>query len=179
MAKPRPSMLSDDRRSPGSNRPVARLSLRCLGIWLRDIPPPFGLRPTRWRDCRFSGCGRPSLAASARESSPLCGRRPSSQLPRHPWLDVDNMTGAKSMTEHLISLGHRRIATITGPLNSIAGHDRLDGYRLALAQAGIAGDDASLGRRFYRRERLLCDEASHAHGANNQTNVHFRLGHLG
>jgi LacI family transcriptional regulator len=91
----------------------------------------------------------------------VVGHRPN--YPDIPWLDVDNMAGAKSMTEHLISLGHRRIATIMGSLNSIAGHDRLDGYRLALAQAGIAGDGASLGRRFYRRERLLCDEASHAH----------------
>jgi len=39
--------------------------------------------------------------------------------------------------EHLIRLGHRRIATITGPLDMIAGQDRLNGYRQALEARGI------------------------------------------
>jgi LacI family transcriptional regulator len=34
--------------------------------------------------------------------------------------------------EHLIHIGHRRIATITGPLNMLSGEDRLAGYRQAL-----------------------------------------------
>lgn len=70
----------------------------------------------------------------------LVGRHPA--YPNLPWVDVDNITGARSMTEHLISLGHRRIAAIVGPLNTIVGQERREGYLQALAQAGIAGNEA-------------------------------------
>ena len=46
------------------------------------------------------------------------------------------MSGARIATEHLINLGHRRIAAIAGPLNWIATDGRLLGYRAALAYAG-------------------------------------------
>lgn len=53
---------------------------------------------------------------------------------RHPndlvnYIDVDNMGGARMATEHLIRLGHKRIGTITGPLDMTPAQDRLDGYR--------------------------------------------------
>lgn len=47
-----------------------------------------------------------------------------------------HMSGARMATEHLINLGHRRIAAIAGPLNWIATDGRLLGYRAALASAG-------------------------------------------
>lgn len=53
------------------------------------------------------------------------------------YVDVDNIGGARMAVEHLIRLGHRRIATITGPLDMIAGQDRLTGYRQALEARGI------------------------------------------
>jgi DNA-binding LacI/PurR family transcriptional regulator len=43
--------------------------------------------------------------------------------------------------EHLLRLGHERVATITGPLNMCAGQDRLEGYRQALAARGIPVDE--------------------------------------
>ncbi|MBU0492594.1 MAG: LacI family transcriptional regulator [Chloroflexi bacterium] len=70
----------------------------------------------------------------------LVGRNP--DHPNIPWVDVDNVTGARNLTEYLIGLGHRRVATITGPLNTIVGRERFEGYRQALAQAEIAYDDA-------------------------------------
>lgn len=54
------------------------------------------------------------------------------------WVDVDNREGARLAVAHLIGLGHRRIGTITGPLQMTAGLDRRDGYKLALVEAGIA-----------------------------------------
>jgi LacI family transcriptional regulator len=48
------------------------------------------------------------------------------------YVDVDNVGGTRMAVEHLIRLGHKRIATITGPLNMISGRDRLAGYRQAL-----------------------------------------------
>ena len=56
------------------------------------------------------------------------------------YVDVDNEHGAKAAVEHLLSLGRRRVATITGPLDMSPGLDRLTGYRRAMASAGIALD---------------------------------------
>jgi DNA-binding LacI/PurR family transcriptional regulator len=45
--------------------------------------------------------------------------------------------GALTATRHLLDLGHRRIAAITGPGENWSVRVRLDGYRAALAQAGV------------------------------------------
>ncbi|MFF8782603.1 LacI family DNA-binding transcriptional regulator [Streptomyces sp. NPDC015140] len=47
----------------------------------------------------------------------------------YTYVDADNRGGAREAVRHLVSLGRRRIATITGPLNQAAAIDRLDGYR--------------------------------------------------
>ncbi|HTU74994.1 MAG TPA: LacI family DNA-binding transcriptional regulator [Trebonia sp.] len=47
-----------------------------------------------------------------------------------------HLAGARMATEHLLRLGHARIAAIVGPRNWIAAEDRLLGYRAALAAAG-------------------------------------------
>ena len=54
-----------------------------------------------------------------------------------------NWAGGLSATEHLIALGHRRIGLIAGPRALSCSRARLDGYRAALAAAGI-GLDAGL-----------------------------------
>ncbi len=91
-----------------------------------------------------------------------------------PWVDVDNVGGAKAMVEHLIGLGHRRIATITGPLGMMAGRDRLEGYRQALAQAGISYDDALVAEGdftedsgFYAMQQLMHAEPTAAFAGND------------
>lgn len=52
-----------------------------------------------------------------------------------------NFQGGLEATAHLLSLGHRRIATITGALDQDNALARLAGYRAALIQAGAAVDD--------------------------------------
>ncbi len=53
-------------------------------------------------------------------------------------VDVDNAAGACGAVEHLIGLGHRRIACITNaPVVYTAAAARLAGYRQALAHAGL------------------------------------------
>jgi LacI family transcriptional regulator len=65
---------------------------------------------------------------------------------RHPdannvsYVDVDNCNGAREMVEYLLRLGHRRVATIAGPRNMIAGADRLEGYLAGLRAKGFAPD---------------------------------------
>jgi LacI family transcriptional regulator len=60
-----------------------------------------------------------------------------------PSVDVDNEAGARMAVEHLLALGHRRIACITNaPLAYTAASERLTGYREALAAAGLPDDPA-------------------------------------
>ncbi|MDX6510758.1 MAG: LacI family transcriptional regulator [Gaiellaceae bacterium] len=54
--------------------------------------------------------------------------------------------GARAATEHLLELGHRRIAAITGTPGWMATEERLRAYHSALASAGIPPDpDLVLG----------------------------------
>ena len=56
-----------------------------------------------------------------------------------PSVDVDNRAGARTAVDHLLELGHRRIACITNaPLAYTAAADRLAGYRDALDAASVA-----------------------------------------
>jgi LacI family transcriptional regulator len=57
-------------------------------------------------------------------------------------VDVDNERGGFDAATLLVRSGHRRIATITGPLEWPSARDRLAGYRDALRQAGIEPDAA-------------------------------------
>ncbi len=57
-----------------------------------------------------------------------------------PFTGGDDRHGAYTMTEYLISLGHRRISFLKGPRNMRASHDRLSGYRDALEAAHIPYD---------------------------------------
>jgi DNA-binding LacI/PurR family transcriptional regulator len=52
----------------------------------------------------------------------------------------DNRDGSRQAIEHLLSLGHRRIALITGPTIALAGLERLLGCQQALIQAGLTPD---------------------------------------
>lgn len=56
------------------------------------------------------------------------------------YVTSDNIGGARQATDHLLHLGHRRIATISGYATSLAGTERLLGYQQALAHAGLAVD---------------------------------------
>lgn len=52
-------------------------------------------------------------------------------------VDVDNVAGARTAIEYLLSVGRRKIGTITGPLDMTAGLDRLTGYKEVMAEAGL------------------------------------------
>lgn len=58
-----------------------------------------------------------------------------------PYLDVDGRQGMAELTQHLVSLGHRRIGYISAPLDLMFAHHRLQGFRQALREAGIPLDE--------------------------------------
>lgn len=69
----------------------------------------------------------------------LWGRIPESSL---PFVDVDNVSAARMAVEHLIQLGHKRIACITNaPLRYPESAGRLSGYQAALAAHGLPYDE--------------------------------------
>jgi LacI family transcriptional regulator len=57
--------------------------------------------------------------------------------------NFNNLEGARDLTRHLLGLGHRRIGLIMGPTLSGDAQQRAEGYRLAMAEAGVA-DTSSL-----------------------------------
>ncbi len=71
-----------------------------------------------------------------------------------------NKRGAAQAMEHLVSIGHRRIAHIAGHLGLPAGRDRVEGYREAVGRFGLDDDPALLEQ---------CDfDTSLAHEAANR-----------
>lgn len=52
-------------------------------------------------------------------------------------VDVDNVAGARTAIEYLLSIGRRKLGTVAGPLDMTAGLDRLTGYKDVVAEAGI------------------------------------------
>lgn len=60
----------------------------------------------------------------------------------HAWFDVDNEFAALQGTRALIAEGHRRIALVDADPRFLFVRQRLRGYRAALAEAGIAPDEA-------------------------------------
>jgi LacI family transcriptional regulator len=64
----------------------------------------------------------------------------------------DNQEGARAVAHELIDLGHRRISAIFGPADTTTGRDREAGFRMGLAQNGVA-----LHEKLVRRGRFTVE----------------------
>ena len=62
----------------------------------------------------------------------------------------DSLSGARALVRHLIDLGHRRIAAVSGPAITSTAEDRIAGYCMALAEAGIPLDPELIKRGEFR-----------------------------
>ncbi|WP_030861697.1 LacI family DNA-binding transcriptional regulator [Streptomyces sp. NRRL S-37] len=96
----------------------------------------------------------PDMLADVGLPTVLLGRRSSEESVTY--VDADNTGGARGAVAHLLGLGRRSIATITGPLDMYVAQCRLRGYHEALERAGaesraawtVEGDfSADSGRR--------------------------------
>lgn len=82
--------------------------------------------------------------------------------PDVPSVGSANWSGGLMATRHLIDLGHRRIAAITGPDDMMCSHARIDGFRSAMSAAGLPiepdwirfGDFHTTGGELHGRELL-------------------------
>jgi LacI family transcriptional regulator len=70
----------------------------------------------------------------------------------HPAVAADNRSGARLAAEYLLSLGHRRVACISGPKTSPTAKARLDGFLDVMTPhyraAGLAIDDYVISCEF-------------------------------
>ena len=57
-----------------------------------------------------------------------------------PSVTATNRKGTLDAMRHLLALGHRRIGFITGRMDVVCSHDRLQGYRDGLAEVGLQFD---------------------------------------
>ncbi|WP_051941302.1 LacI family DNA-binding transcriptional regulator [Phaeacidiphilus oryzae] len=73
----------------------------------------------------------------------LGGRRNDAET--FSYVHADNVGGARAAVRHLAGRGRRVIATITGDLDQEGARARLDGWRAALAEAGLDADDSLVG----------------------------------
>jgi LacI family xylobiose transport system transcriptional regulator len=82
------------------------------------------------------------LAASA---IPLVALDPIGEPERPvPSVRATNWSGGIEATRHLLALGHRRIAVITGPTERLCARARLEGARAALDAGGVPMDERLL-----------------------------------
>ena len=56
-------------------------------------------------------------------------------------VETDDLLASYAATQHLLKLGHKRIAFFAGPLATPWTQERFEGYRRALREAGIEVDD--------------------------------------
>lgn len=69
-----------------------------------------------------------------------------------PAVDSDNLAGAVLGTEHLLGLGHRRIGFVGGRPDLESSRLREQGFRQAMAAAGVAVDEVLVRAGDYRKE---------------------------
>lgn len=73
----------------------------------------------------------------------------------HAWLDIDNEDGFRHATNHLLDLGHTRIALINGSPKFTYAADRERGFRSAMAERGLTVDDRLIA------EGVMTDEVGY------------------
>lgn len=69
-----------------------------------------------------------------------------------PTVSIDNISGARKLTDHLINAGHKKIAYISGPMNVILSRDRLRGFQQAMAQYDLPVDPSYIQEGDYEIE---------------------------
>ena len=132
---------------------------------LEVVVSPLSRRPGKdWVQALVAGGRRGAIVVTSRltpADQRVLGR---SRLPvvvidpvDMPGLDVPsvgatNWAGGLAATEHLVELGHRRIAVVGGPQDYLCSRARIDGYRAALERAGLVVDPELVRHGDFRHE---------------------------
>jgi LacI family transcriptional regulator len=95
----------------------------------------------------------PELHQVREESIPLVVVDPANMPdPDVPSVGATNWAGGLAASDHLLRLGHHRIATITGPADYLCSRARVDGYRSALERAGGSFDETMVRNGDFHHE---------------------------
>lgn len=81
---------------------------------------------------------------------------PKDRNKNRPFVTTSDVRGAAAVTRYLISLGHRTIGFIHGPIEQRAPHDRFSGYKQALQEEGLPIEDhlVAYGDDHFRAGRI-------------------------
>ena len=80
-------------------------------------------------------------------------------------IETDDLLASYAVTQHLLKLGHKRIAFFAGPLATPWNQERFEGYRRALREAGLDVDD----RLVFHAGRTIEDGAKAALQMTNES----------
>ncbi|MEV6620693.1 LacI family DNA-binding transcriptional regulator [Amycolatopsis sp. NPDC051106] len=84
----------------------------------------------------------PAVSLEAVPGTPVVAVDPHTGPSHLPTIDSDNLRGAQLATEHLLDLGHRRIAFLAGRPDLESASLRKAGYLRALEAAGVSADES-------------------------------------
>jgi LacI family transcriptional regulator len=87
------------------------------------------------------------------ENFPVAGTGPVTPGLEPYFIQSDNTEGARLATQHLLDLGHRRIALVTGPANHSHALARRRGYELALSSAGVTIDETIIVHHGFNEQK--------------------------
>jgi len=104
------------------------LSRRIDGLFL---VPVYRLDPTAPIYEELARRGIPTVLLG--HKAPFCQKFPN--------VETDDVNASHALTQHLLQLGHKRIAYFTGPPVSPGSQERFEGYRRALREAQIEVDE--------------------------------------
>lgn len=104
------------------------LSRRVDGLF---ITPTYRLDPTAPIYDELLKRGTPTVLLGHR--APFCDKFVN--------VETDDIAASYAAAKHLLELGHKRIAFFAGPPAAPTSHERLEGHRRALREAGLEPDD--------------------------------------
>lgn len=124
-------LLGDTQEKEARERSFANMvrSRQADGILLFCSRLPFDLDPDR---------------SVAEQLPPLVNACELAEVDGIPSVNIDNAAAAEEGVDYLISLGHKRIGVIAGNMTSPSSLGRFEGYKRALAKAGIEFDEQLL-----------------------------------
>jgi len=91
---------------------------------------------------RFEAHARVYEELAARKIPTVLLGPPAPFCKNFPGVEIEEQLASYEVTKHLIGLGHKKIAYFTGPPSAPWSHERFEGYRRALREAGIEPDDS-------------------------------------
>ncbi|MHA1564860.1 MAG: LacI family DNA-binding transcriptional regulator [Alphaproteobacteria bacterium] len=147
-------LIGDTTSDPGRARVFADFvrGFQADGMILLDGKPPHFATPAGAAQGQGVAANQPPVVVLS-ERLPGFG---------YPTVCIDNTAAARGATAFLINQGHRRIAHITGPSDNILTGERRQGYRDAMAAAGLpqppeyeAGGEFTIGSGRRAVDRLL------------------------